>query len=238
MNWGGDSGRRQRPRGCVSSLRACCRLGGASLVGAVKAIGRPGAGSRGLNLTIARRNIRDKRIKQLVRGFGHLVNRPAKCDLVCFGGSREAAQLPDELQGRGMDFLVRGRRFEIVQSLDVSTHDNPHRRLTAPRQPGLRARNVADGCTRLAPQSSHSLAGLRLTHPASRGVCFRPAKETPANVDPPAVELHENNGQLFGLCRELRQSASIGPRHYQEIVTPLSTGRTWPVTIRDSSLAR
>jgi hypothetical protein len=24
----------------------------------------------------------------------------------------------------------------------------------------------------------------------------------------------------------------------QEIVTPLSTGRTWPVTIRDSSLAR
>ena len=102
---------------------ACCRLGGASLVGGVEAIGRSRPGSQSLNLTIARRSIRDKRVKQLVRGFGHLVNRPAECDLVCFRGSREAAQLPDELQGRGKDFLIRGRRLEIVQSFDVSTHN-------------------------------------------------------------------------------------------------------------------
>jgi hypothetical protein len=104
-----DSGRPRRPRDRVSSLRVCCRLGAASLVGGVETIGCPGAGSRGLNLTIARRSICDKRIKQLVRGFGHLVNRPAECDLVCFGRPCEAAQLPDELQGRGTDFLVRGR---------------------------------------------------------------------------------------------------------------------------------
>jgi hypothetical protein len=129
----------------------------------VEAIGRPGAGSQGLNLTIARRSIRDKRTKQLVRGFGHLVNRPAESDLVCFGGPCEAAQLPYELQGRGMDFLIRGRRSEIVQSLDVSTHDKSSSPPDGASGIGLQARNAMDGCTRLAARSSRSLAGLRLT---------------------------------------------------------------------------
>jgi hypothetical protein len=52
-----------------------------------------------------------------VRGFRYVGHRPAESDLVWFGGPREAAQFPDELQGRGMDFLVRGRQFQIVQSL-------------------------------------------------------------------------------------------------------------------------
>src|SRR5580704_15919043 len=34
------------------------------------------------------------------------------------------------------------------------------------------------------------------------------------------------------------RSTLIGPQLRQEMVTPLSTGRTWPVTMRDSSLAR
>ena len=147
-------------------FRGCRRLGGASLVGGVETIGRPGTGSRCLNLTIARRSIRDKRIEQLVRGFGYLVNRPAERDLVCFGGPGEAAQLPDELQGRGKDLLVRGRRSEVMKGFDVSTHNKssspPGRRIGNPACRPASRRTVAQDWRRDQPIAQRFAANLIL----------------------------------------------------------------------------
>jgi hypothetical protein len=38
----------------------------------------------------------------------------------------EAAQLPHELQGREINFLIRCRRVEVVKRLDVAAHDCSH----------------------------------------------------------------------------------------------------------------
>ena len=52
----------------------------------------------------------------------HLVDRLVKGNLVSLRGFREATEFPHELQRRSADFRFRRRRFEVVQSLNVSTH--------------------------------------------------------------------------------------------------------------------
>src|SRR5207249_9592071 len=57
-------------------------------------------------------------------GLGHSVHSASKSQLVRFGGPGEAAQLSDELERRCADLFVRGRRFEVMQGFDVSTHED------------------------------------------------------------------------------------------------------------------
>jgi hypothetical protein len=88
----------------------------------MKTARRPRASLCSLDFPIARRGVRNERVEELVGCLRHLVDGPSESDFVSFGGPREAAQLADELEGRRADLFIRGRRPEVVESLDVSTH--------------------------------------------------------------------------------------------------------------------
>jgi hypothetical protein len=64
----------------------------------------------------------DESIQELACRAGHLIDRPVKSRFIGLGWPGEATQLPNELQSRCTDFLLRGRWMEIMQSFDVSTH--------------------------------------------------------------------------------------------------------------------
>jgi hypothetical protein len=55
---------------------------------------------------------------------------------------------------------------------------------------------------------------------------------------PPRHQYVHSASMLAHIRADPGRSTLIGPQLRQEMVTPLSTGRTWPVTMRDSSLAR
>ena len=90
--------------------------------------GGSGAGLARLDLTIARRRVGNERIEQLMRGFGHPIDRPAEGWLVGLRGPGEAAELADELERGRADLLVGGGRLEVVQNPDVATHEKPRER--------------------------------------------------------------------------------------------------------------
>jgi hypothetical protein len=53
-----------------------------------------------------------------------LINGPIENGFVSFGRLAEATELTHELQCRRADFFIGGRRFEVVQRLNISTHKN------------------------------------------------------------------------------------------------------------------
>src|SRR5262245_36658108 len=77
---------------------------------------------RGLGFAIARRACRRERIEQPARGVGDFLDRKVECRLVRLRGAGEPAQLADELERRGADFILARGRLEIEQRADVSTH--------------------------------------------------------------------------------------------------------------------
>jgi hypothetical protein len=52
-----------------------------------------------------------------------VLDGPVECRFVGLGRPCKARQLADELERAGADFVVRRRRFEIVQRSDVPAHD-------------------------------------------------------------------------------------------------------------------
>jgi len=88
-----------------------------------KSLNRSCASFRSLNFTISRRSIRNQGIKQLLRDLGHRVHCAGECVFVRFGRRGEATQFSNELKRRGSDFFICGRRFEVVQRSNVSTHE-------------------------------------------------------------------------------------------------------------------
>src|SRR5262249_38133043 len=84
---------------------------------------RPGARLRGFDVAIARWSGRDQGVEQLMGCARHPVHGAGERDFVRPRRLREAAQLADELEGRRADLRVRRRRPEIVERLDVATHD-------------------------------------------------------------------------------------------------------------------
>jgi hypothetical protein len=86
-------------------------------------IRRPGPRLGGLDFARAGRCVRHERVQKLACRCGHLVHGPVKRGLVCLGRPGETAQLADELQRGCPDLLLGGRWFEVVQRLDVTTHD-------------------------------------------------------------------------------------------------------------------
>ncbi len=87
---------------------------------------KPFCGSRAsfqrFHFAISRRSIRDQGIEQFPRDLRHAVYRPGERRFVHFGRFREAAQFSDKLKRRCTNFFFRRRRFEVMQSFDVSTH--------------------------------------------------------------------------------------------------------------------
>src|SRR5262249_27873393 len=77
---------------------------------------------RRLGFAIARRACRRERIEQPSGGGGLFVDRTVERRLVRLRGAGEPAQLADELQRRGADFILARGRLEIEQRADVSAH--------------------------------------------------------------------------------------------------------------------
>src|SRR4029453_13551620 len=91
-------------------------------------------------------------------GRGHDVPHGAiERRLVRFRRLGEAAQLPHELQGGRANLRVRGRRSEVVQGLDVSTHGSA---CWLPSDLGALRQGVGEtGCyVRATPWSEENLA--------------------------------------------------------------------------------
>ena len=83
---------------------------------------RAGVGLSGLELTIPGRSAGHQRVEQGGGRLGDFIDRPIERGLVGSGRSGKSTNLPDELQSRQPDFVIRRRRFEVVQRFDVSTH--------------------------------------------------------------------------------------------------------------------
>jgi len=66
-------------------------------------------------LAIARRRVGDEGLEQMLGGVGDVMNRAVERVLVRLRWFREAAQLADELEGRGADLVVRRRRKEVMK---------------------------------------------------------------------------------------------------------------------------
>src|SRR5690349_23375215 len=81
-----------------------------------------GARLRRLDLSIAWWGIRHETLDERPRRVRDLVHGACKHRFVGFRRPGEAAQLSDELQRRGSNLIVRGRRSEVVQRFDASTH--------------------------------------------------------------------------------------------------------------------
>jgi hypothetical protein len=119
-------------------------------------------------------------------------------------------------------------------------------------------RGVAYGLLpRPGSQGTYSLRAAYVVHSASR-----PRISAPTQADGPSIGSIDgagradvatfvseagirhtsgcqSNGRSVVNAGRFAKPHLIGrPRVRQEMVTPLSTGRTWPVTMRDSSLAR
>lgn len=83
---------------------------------------RASASFCGFDLTILGRSGRHQRLEESGRGQRHLLNGAVER---LFVGSRrcsKSADLPHELQSRGPDLVVGGRRLEVVQRSDVPAH--------------------------------------------------------------------------------------------------------------------
>src|SRR5207247_8549849 len=96
---------------------------GVSHVDVAKAFRRPRTSLGQFNCAIARWSIRTQRLKEFVSRLRHLVDRAIEGEFVSLRGLVKAAELADELQRIRADPFVGRRRFEVVQSLNVSTHN-------------------------------------------------------------------------------------------------------------------
>src|SRR5215203_3180166 len=87
-----------------------------------EALARALASLAGFLLAIARRRVDLQGGDEPLRGLRHLVDGALERGLVRARGTRRPAQLAHELQRRGADLVVGGRRLEVRQRLDVTAH--------------------------------------------------------------------------------------------------------------------
>lgn len=88
----------------------------------MKTLRRSRASFHRFYFAIARRNICLQRMQQLSRNVRHTIDRPIKRFFIRLGRFGEAAQFPNELKRGCADLFLRGRRREVMQGFDVSTH--------------------------------------------------------------------------------------------------------------------
>ncbi|MEY2548934.1 MAG: hypothetical protein QOD64_1516 [Verrucomicrobiota bacterium] len=83
---------------------------------------RSSPGLRRFRVAIARRRVRDERLKQMFGGMSDVVHGAIESFLVSFRRLREAAQLANELKRGGANFVLSRRRQEVMQGLNISAH--------------------------------------------------------------------------------------------------------------------
>src|SRR3954471_2677228 len=94
----------------------------ANLRGRAVALGRAGAGLRGLVLAVLRRRLGHELGEQPRRDRGDVLDGAVERVLVGLGGLRGAGDLADVLQRGGLDLLGGGRGLEVVKGANVATH--------------------------------------------------------------------------------------------------------------------
>jgi len=75
-----------------------------------------------LLVSIAGRRVRLQTVDQAVRRLRDFFYGTIEYRLIRVRRLRRAAQLAHELQGGGLDFVVRGRRGEVRQGFYISAH--------------------------------------------------------------------------------------------------------------------
>src|SRR6185312_1912819 len=76
------------------------------------------------HLAVARLGRGDQGIDQSARGSGDFLDGTIKHCAVGLGRAVESAELPDELEGRVSNLLVRRGWLKVKKRLDVSAHDS------------------------------------------------------------------------------------------------------------------
>src|SRR5437867_6395982 len=77
--------------------------------------------SRGLDGCL-RRTMDVKRPEQHPASGGHILNRPLKGCLIGLRRSVKSADLPDKLERRVVELVIRGLAIGLAQPFDVSAH--------------------------------------------------------------------------------------------------------------------
>ena len=72
--------------------------------------------------TIPRRRIGDQRFKKMMRGMGHVIDRAIECFFVCARWLCKSGKLPNKLERRSANLVIRRWWRKIMQGLDGSTH--------------------------------------------------------------------------------------------------------------------
>ena len=78
--------------------------------------------SCGLFFSIPWRRVGLERMKKASRDISYLINRSQERGFVCFRRFVEPADLPDELERCGSNFIVRDRRIEVEKNFYIPAH--------------------------------------------------------------------------------------------------------------------
>src|SRR5271155_202424 len=142
----------------------------------------------GFDFAIARLLVRMQRGDESTGTRGDLLDRRCEGGLVCARGMRKSADLADELQRRGADFLVRGRRLEVEQRTNAATHGELPGRCSHDAQfnPIRRQRQNSGCCRRRGrrPRGFRLVAAWKMRRStksalAKRGYIFESAPNLP-----------------------------------------------------------
>src|SRR6202023_1077657 len=133
-------GRSSRPPASRRSSALVCPLLRKSLL-------RPFTRFRRFRLAVLCRARRFQRLQEAARRVRDLVDGASERRFVGTGRVRKSAQLANELQRRGADFLVRGRRLEIEECAYIPAHGPsvPCRSLVCLRQHAIFGFEILSG---------------------------------------------------------------------------------------------
>jgi len=71
---------------------------------------------------VPRRRIRDERFKKMMRGMGYVIDRAIECFFVCARWLCKSGKLPNKLERRSANLVIRRWWRKIMQGLDSSAH--------------------------------------------------------------------------------------------------------------------
>jgi len=71
---------------------------------------------------IPRRRIGDQRFKKMMRGMGYVIDRAIECFFVCARWLCKSGKLPNKLERRSANLVIRRWWRKIMQGLDSSAH--------------------------------------------------------------------------------------------------------------------
>ena len=88
-------------------------------------------------LAVPRRRVSDQRFEQMMRDMGNVIDRAIESGLVRLRRLGESGQLPNKLERRRTDLVIRRRWTKIMQGLNSSAHTESFTERPAPASAAL-----------------------------------------------------------------------------------------------------